>query len=152
MALVYKLSGTGIGSPIYSSEKLLMALDFNTQSGYWLQVQLSVAIVCICLPTLRPLMHQGSPFLAKLRTYCQSLFGFSTQGSKWTSKQGGFDDKNDFSRAAGGKGNMYKNLGEGFSDHTILTSVTSGDGRNDASRASEYPMDAIAVEHHVDVV
>ncbi|KAL9136914.1 MAG: hypothetical protein Q9175_001872 [Cornicularia normoerica] len=136
MALVYRLNGP----------------DFNAQSGYWLQIQLSVAIVCICLPTLRPLIPRGSPFTTKLKTYYHSLFGHSTQSSEWNSKRGGVDDRNEISGPKMKRAKHYKNLSEDSSDKIALTNASPGDRSRDANGTKPDAMQAIAVERDANVV
>ncbi len=97
-------------------------------------------------------MARGSPFTAKIKTYYQSIFGLSTQSSKWSSKHGDHDIRNENSGLAGQKIKHYKNLSENSSDNMVLTSITSGDRSQNLNRTEVYPMGGIAVEHHVNVV
>ena len=73
-------------------------------------------------------MPRGGPFTAKLRTYYQSLFGHSTQSSRWSSKRGDLDDGNKISEPTGKRAKHYRTLSEGNSDKIILTSFSPGDG------------------------
>ena len=126
--------------------------DFNKQSGEWLQIQLSVAIVCICLPTLRPLLPRGTTVGTKLKTYYQSLFGLSAGSSTRSSRRGGLGDRSGSRGPTGRRPKEYVNLKDGNLDARLITSISSGDRSRHVDKADAYPMHAIAVEHEVNVI
>ena len=151
--------------PLYTNLTALVALhkpvksglswpstDFVKQNGYWLQVQLSVAIVSICLPTLRPLLPRGTTISTKLKTYYQSLLGLSAGSSTWSSRCGGLANKSASSGSIGERAKEYENLKQGSPDMRLMTNISYGGRSRHIDKTDAYPMHAIAVDHEVNIV
>ena len=122
--------------------------DFRLDSGYWLEAQISAAILCICLPTLRPLIpKESAPEEWFKRFYSQRRRGrrFTDKKWKWALDPSGSNkqhQRNDTDRA----------LSEDGSDQAVLTRVYLGADSREPGGLNNYPMNAISVRQEIDVV
>ena len=118
--------------------------DFIIENNYWLQGQLAAAIVCICLPTLKPLLPKEIFSLAKLRTIYDSLVSSKTRFSKWTSKAGKSKDEYPLSSIDGRRAESYKTLSEESTYQPALTTDSLVLQSKDPDNGGTFPMQAIA--------
>ena len=80
-----------------------------------------------------------------------AALGLSTQSSKWSSKRGGLDVRNEISGQTKEKAKHYRNLGKGNSDDINLTSISPGDRFCSVNGTKDYSMRSITIEDGLNV-
>lgn len=118
----------------------------------WLLVQLSIGIICACLPTYGPLLPNGA-FLSKRLKGWYSSVG-SLLGRRHTSSNSGSDMHPSLGSdpAERYQGKIYKNLSDG-GDKSVLTSVVGGNYAYDQEGTErDYTNKVIKIRQEVEMV
>ena len=152
---VYKQTGPGTISFLRSVRPvpLIEYLVFLAQSTNWLQAQFFVAIVCICLPTFKPLLPKTS-FLTTFRRSYASLLekrGSSAGSSKRDFKfaiHGGYDHHHHDAGLERGGSNCDNLINDtpdkrNFSMTSDVRAASTPESRSE----NEYPMTPMTAQH-----
>lgn len=117
-------------------------------SVLWLDIQLSSAIICACLPTYKAIVPKGTSLTAHLKHWYYRLSSGSSGSSKseWRSRE--------YANDSGGsiglpRGSPYKSFGNEHNDQVVLTEVKA---KSQDSTRNDYPINAINVRNDVKVV
>ena len=117
-------------------------------SVLWLDIQLSSAILCACLPTYKSILPKGTYLTTHLKHWYHRISASSTGSSKteWRSRE--------YANESGGslappRHGPYKSFGDENNDRVVLTEVKADS--QDFPR-NDYPVNAINVTNDVKVI
>ena len=117
-------------------------------SVLWLDIQLSSAIICACLPTYKSILPKGTYLTAHLKQWYHRVSVSRSGSSKteWRSRE--------YANESGGSLGLprhgpYKTFGDEHNDRVVLTEVKAD--FQDSPR-NDYPINGINVTNDVKVV
>ena len=121
-----------------------------SRMAVWLLVQLSIGVVCACLPTYAPLLSSRKSIVTSLKGWCSSvgsLLGRWNRSSASDSK-GQSSNSDHQSRPRG----HHRNLSDG-GDKVVLTQVVGGGPFlfDQTSIERDYPLNAIRVRNDIEL-
>ena len=122
------------------------------ESGYWLEAQIAAAILCISVPTLRPLLPKDSLLGHWLKRYYGIRGGSTGQNWKWPSTPSHTNEQYQHSGTDEEWAKRYRALSDDNSDKAVLTRTYAGTESREPSGAGIYPMNAILVREDIEVV
>ena len=108
--------------------------------------QQGLAIICACLPTLRPLLPRGSAALTRFSHWYYSYV---------SSRRGQRRSQQSYGPQSSGRDDLpaYNRLGERDIDRVHLTKVTGGSiSEEDMNAGRAYPLNTITVRRSLEVV
>lgn len=117
-------------------------------SVLWLDIQLSCAIICACLPTYKAILPKGAYLTAHLKQWYYRVSSSRSGSSK--SEWRGHEYANESGGSIGPpRHGPYKSFGDEHNDQVVLTEVKAD--FHDSPR-NDYPINVINVTNDVKVV
>ena len=113
------------------------------ESDNWLEGQIAAAILCISLPTLRPLLPQR---------FSGTRGGSTSTSWKWPSTPSPTNEQHQYGGIDGGRAKRYRALSEDNLDKAVLTRTFAGAASSEPNGLGNYPMNAILVREDIEVV
>lgn len=152
VALVYK-PNTSIFHPLQFSPSADLPEVNLSLLGHWLQIQLSIAVVCACLPTYGPLLPSKTFFSTNVKGWYSSLTSFLGRRQRSSAS----DPKSDLCAHCGHPSrphrDHYKSLSDA-GDKLVVTRVVGGGNFPHHPEVAEWgcPPNGIKIRNDVEVV
>ena len=145
MIIYYHMTSSGdtLSSVQQESSHTDRYLEFRVESDNWLEAQIAAAILCISLPTLRPLLPErlsGTRGVSNSRNWI------------WPSTPRPTNEQHQYGGIGGGWAKRYRALGDDNFDKAVLTSTYAGAESSEPNELGNYPMNVILVREDIEVV
>ena len=145
MIIYYHMTSSGdtLSSVQQESSHTDRYLEFRVESDNWLEAQIAAAILCISLPTLRPLLPER---LSGTRSASTS------RNWKWPSTPSHTNEQHQYNGIDGGWAKLYRALNDDSFDKAVLTRTHAGAESSEPNELDNYPMNAILVREDIEVL
>ena len=117
-----------------------------------MEAQITAAILCISLPTLRPLLPEDSWLESWLKRFFGRRGGSTSHNCKWPATPSRPNEQNQHSGTDGEWANRYRALSDDNFDKAVLTRTYAGTESREPGGPGLYPMNAILVREDIEVV
>jgi hypothetical protein len=127
-----------------SVPSLIVLVSYNlSASGIWIAIQLTIAVVCCCLPTMRPVFEKVDSFVSRSTSFFSSTLRTPASGHT-----------GDPSKDSSGGFNRLDVDQESEREAWVPARSKAVITREDveAGKRLEYPLGAISVQRSVDIV